>query len=174
MTAGQLLPISRIVASAHNGEGMSSSVKSSAAATQADEIRMRTYRLQLQGRQEAEVKEIRERHVDEVQRLMDTHRNQLESLHRAYDVQISEEAERLEEQLHRTRLTNEERVNLEKKQGEDELSKLKLANQQRLDAVRKNGDLQIEKLRKELQATTEAIHHQAKKSARRERGSLPT
>jgi hypothetical protein len=144
---------------------MPSEIKSTAA----EEIRLRNHRAQLEQRNEMALREIEQSHAEDVRRTIENQAFQMDNLRRAYDVQISEEAEALEERLHRVRLNADERVAAEKKAGEAELEKLKSAHKQRLDEYRKNSEQQLEALRKQLQTSAETLHEKARKTAKRER-----
>lgn len=129
---------------------------------------MRNYRSQLQEKAKAEVRELEARHHEEVMSLVENHVTQVEAMRHAYDVQISEEATRLEEQLQDVRVNADLRVGAEKRNADKELTKLQRAHQQRIEEYKKNSDEQLQKLRKELQASTKALHEQARKSGKKD------
>jgi hypothetical protein len=137
-----------------------------------DEVRMRNYRAQIEKKNEIEVRDISERHLEELQRMNDAHALRVASLRQAYDVQLSEEAESLLKKLEEIHTSNEERVGLEKRTAEEELMRTRNNNQKKLDDLRKKGELQLESLQNQFKASTDAMHEQAKKTARRERENL--
>jgi hypothetical protein len=138
-----------------------------------EELRLRNYRASLQQKSDIENRELQARNVEEVQHLMDTHTVQMDELKRAYDVQISQEAEGLEEKLQKVRISGEDRVNLEKQVQEAELAKVKTSSQLKIEEYKKNSEVQIDKLRKDTQATTDLLHDKAKKATRKEREGTP-
>lgn len=143
---------------------------SSYRAMSSEEIRLRNYRNQLEQRHEIAVRDILAHNADEIQKLTDNHTEQLNNLRHAYEVQISEEAEALEEKVHEIRLGNQGRVEMEKKTGDQEVEKMKSANKTKIEEYKKNADLQMETLHKQLQASSDALHEQSKKTAKREKG----
>lgn len=134
----------------------------------AEELRLRNYRQQLQNRHELELRDMRDRQGDEVLRLHDNFNHQTETLREAYDVQISEEAEQLEDRLQQLRTSHAERVSSEKKAGDEEVSQLRAGNRQQVDETRKNGEAQIAALRKQYQDAADVLHKKARKSAKRD------
>src|SRR5437773_1724517 len=98
------------------GSDYSTSLKSSTT----EELRLRNYKDQLQQKNELELREMQARHDEELQRRIENHTAQTDELRRDYDVQISDEAEQLEERLHQTRMSNEERISTEKKSADAE------------------------------------------------------
>ena len=134
-----------------------------------DELRLKNYRAVLERKNEIEVQDLNARHTDEMERISENQALQLESLRNAYDVKISSEAEILEDRLHQIRMTNEERIASEKRAGQDELNHIKSSHQARVEEYRKNSEAQIDELHRQLQNTSEVLHEQAKKTAKRER-----
>ncbi len=134
----------------------------------AEELRLKNYRLQLQNRHELELRDIRDRQEDEVLRLHDNFNHQTETLRGAYDVQISAEAEQLEDRLQQLRISQAERVSTEKKVGDEEVAKLKAASSQQIHELRKNGEAQLTALRKQYQDAADALHKKVRKSAKRD------
>jgi hypothetical protein len=149
---------------------MSSDFKASQLNT--DEIRLRQYRTQMENRHEYAVKEMRDRQDHEIGKMFETFQDQKQSLENAYSVQISKEAENLEEKLQNVRVEQEARISTEKQAYERELQNMKLSQQKQIEDYRKQGEVQLEKLKRELQATSDQIHIQAKKTARREKETL--
>ena len=144
---------------------MSTDIKS----TSTDEIRMKNYRAQVQNRNEMDMRELQEQHASEIQRSSENHNLQSENLRSAFDVQISEEGERLQDKLDQIRMQNEERVKLEQKAGEEELTHTKTANQKKIEEYKKNSAAQLDALRKQFQATAENLHEQAKRTTKRDK-----
>jgi hypothetical protein len=95
-------------------------------------------------------------------------------LRNAYTIEISKEAEVLEQRLHQVRTNGEVQVEAEKMANEKELAQTKNAHQKQLDQYKKNSEAQIIETRKQLQATTDSLHAQAKKSLKREREGSKT
>ncbi len=123
---------------------------------------------QLANRQESEIKEREAQHADAVERMGEGEAHQLETLRKAYDVQISDQAASLDEKLHQIKMENEAKVNAEKRLGEDEVKRTQAQVHQRVEEYRKNGEAQIEQLKKQFQASTEALHERARKQAQKE------
>ena len=141
---------------------MSSEIKSSTT----DELRMKNHRTQLENRNELELRSLRDRHSDDVQRMMEAQAFQRDNIKQAYEVQISQEAENLEQKLHETRMENEKRVDDEKRVADQEVTKIKTMNQQQIQEYKKNSEAQIEALKKQYMATAEALHNKAKQARR--------
>ncbi len=148
---------------------MPSETSSSLGASTTEDLRLRNYRASIQQKNDIELREIQNRHDDDIQRVTDTQAQQMGDLKRAYEVQISQEAEHLEEKLHQARLTTEQRVEAEKKAAESQLSKLKAVHQQRIEDYKKNAEEELLRLRKTAQANAELIHDRERKLARKER-----
>ena len=128
----------------------------------ADEIRMRNYRQQLERQNEIDIKDIDAKHVEQMQHLAEDHQIKSQSLKNGFDVRISEEAEALDDELQRVRRSNEERIITEKQAGDDELGRIRTANTDRLNEFKKNSEFQLEKLRRDLQMSAEAMKKQAR------------
>jgi hypothetical protein len=133
-----------------------------------EEMRLKTYLTHVQNRAELETRETEAKHGEQLQRLTENFQDRSKALKEAYDVQISREAESLEEKLHTTRMKNEERVETEKRAGEEEVAKVRTQQQQKVEEYRKNSEAQLDSLRKQLQASADALHEKARKSANRE------
>ncbi len=129
---------------------------------------MRSYLTHLQNQNDLEAKEIQGRHAEEMNRLIENHADQADQMKKAFDVSISKEAEELEQRLHETRLSHDQRVADEKHTEEEELNKLKTAHQQRIEEYKKASESQMDTMRKQLQAQSEQLHEQAIKTAKRE------
>lgn len=134
-----------------------------------DDLRMQNYRNNMERKLESEVSELQSRHDQDIERLLENHAFQMEQLRNAYNVEISKEAEVLEERLHQVRTHGDVQVRAEKMAHEKELSQQKNAHQKQLDQYKKNSEAQIVEMRKQLQATTENLHAQAKKSLKKEK-----
>jgi hypothetical protein len=145
--------------------GISGGLKS----TSADEVRLKNYKASLQQKSEADLREIELRHNEDVQRMTESHAFRMEEMKRAYDVQISERAEQLEEALQRVRDKGEDRVIEEKNRVETEVAKVRAQGQSQLDEYKRNSEFKLEKLHKETQAATAMLHDRAKKAAKKER-----
>ncbi len=133
-----------------------------------EEMRLKTYLTRIQQHNDLETRDTQAKHGEEIQRLNETFADQSKAIKEAYDVQISREAESLEEKLYETQTHNEARVELEKRTGDEELTKLKTQQQQRIDEYKKNSEAQMDSLRKQLQANADALHEKARKSAKKE------
>lgn len=133
-----------------------------------DALRLQNYRARLQGDHETQVRELEERQLDSLNRIQENHTDRKESLVSAYNVEISKEAEQLEDRLTQIRAQNEQRVAEEKRIGDQELAKTKLSNQQRIDEYKKTAEKKLDAMRKELQANAENLRLQYKKSAKRQ------
>jgi hypothetical protein len=134
-----------------------------------EELRLQNYKTQLQNRNEAEVRDIQAKHADEVQHMLLQEGEQIQEVKRAYEVQISQEAEELEDRLHNFRLSAEEKIENEKRTGEDELHKVQADYKHRIDEYRRSSEAQLETLRRNLLTASEDMHEKAKRSARSER-----
>ena len=133
-----------------------------------EELRLRNYRTSLQQKSEMEIRDLQSRHSDVMQHTSDIQQLQLDELKRGFEVQISKEAEALEEKLHQIRLSGEERLEDEKRTMDTEFQKVRTASQQKIDEYRKNSEAQIDKLRKETQVATEMLHERGKRAAKKE------
>ena len=134
-----------------------------------EEYRLQNYRHQLQQRNDVEIREIEQKHLDQVQRLQEDEAQARGELHQAYDLKISQEAESLGEKLDEIRQANQEKVAAEQRVGEQELAQVKTLQQQRLDEYRKNSDLQLEKIRRQYQSSAEALHDKSRRYADHEK-----
>jgi hypothetical protein len=134
-----------------------------------DELRMRNYRAQLQAQDDLEVRELQNRHNDEIQRLTEQNKAQTDQMRHDYEVRISQEGEALDERLQKVRLENDQQVAAENQKGQEELNQARTSNQQRVDEYKKNSDAKIEQMRKQYQLAAENLHDKAKKNERRER-----
>lgn len=132
------------------------------ASVQAEDIRLKNLRSQLENRNRSEIKEIQDRHEHDLYRLTTGEAETLENLKSAYDVQISKEAENLEARLAEVRQNNEERVLAEKKQGDAEVEKIKFQTQQKIDEYKKIGETQLERQRKEYASESSNLHEREK------------
>jgi hypothetical protein len=142
---------------------------SASRAISADEMRMTNYRNLLEQKNDLQIKDIEDRHTQDVERITVSEADQMQNLRQAYNVKFSEEAEALEDKLAEVRNGNLERVAAEKRVGDAEVNKLKDANQQRIEEYKKISEMQIEQLHKNFKTTSDALHEQAKKTAKRER-----
>ena len=143
--------------------------------TTTEELRLRNYKASLQQKSEIDLREMQARQSDETQRITENHQMQMDDLKRAYDVQISQEAEALEEHLHKFREVGHERIENEKHSLDTEFDKVKTASQQKIDEYKKNSEAQLDKLRRETQASSDLIHDRGKKAlaAKREKEGTP-
>lgn len=141
--------------------------------TSSEALRMKNYRLQMQSHHDAQVREIQDKNSDEVQRLIENHAYQMDNLRNAYNVQISEEAEAMEQKLHDVRLKNEERLKEEKRIADDAVNQSRSASQKRIEEYRKNSEAQLAVARKEQQMAADNLHAQTKKAARAKK-EVPT
>lgn len=137
--------------------------------TRADEIRLNSYKTQMERHHEVEMRELKEKADAEIQKLIEAHTAQKESLETGYAVEISHEAERLDDLLQNQHVSNENRVAEEKKTGDAEFEQVRAASRQKIDEYRKNAQSQMEAIRKELQVSTDSLHERAKQSAKREK-----
>lgn len=136
------------------------------ASVQAEDIRLKNMRTQIENRNRNEVKELQDRLAMETERTITSHTATIQNLRGAYDVQISEEAENLENRLNAVRAANEERVEAEKKAGEAEVAKVKTMTQARVEEYKKIEDEKIAKIKKEVAAQSENLHEKEKRIAR--------
>lgn len=120
-------------------------------------------------RAEAELKDIRDQHDQDIARMVDRFEQQKGGLQHAYDVHISKEAEILEDKLNEIRIKASERVDGEQKAHETEMTNLKKSHQARVEEYRRNSDHQLDKMRKELQSATDNLHQQAKRVSKRDK-----
>jgi hypothetical protein len=147
------------------GDGMPNEV----ASRQAEEIRLRTMRNQIQTKHQAEVRDLQKQGEAEIQGVITTSQEMVQNLKSAYDVMISKEAESLEQKLGQVRANNEQRIATEKQQGDEEVAKIRANYQSRVKEYRKTGEAQVETVRKEVQAQTDALHDRAIKAERAEK-----
>jgi len=133
-------------------------------ASVSEDARLRNYLNQAERRNDNELQAIQAKFDDELARMNDNHTHQVEKLRGAYDVQISEEAEALEDRLQHVRAQNEERLEGEKQMGEKEFDRLHAANRQRIEDYKKTSESQLDLLRKQLQASAEQLREQSRKS----------
>ncbi len=131
-----------------------------------DEIRMRNHRALLEQRHENEVRQVQDKQSDELQHLIEEHAYRSEKLRQDYEVQISREAEKLEERLDKVREDGDARIAQEKSAKELELSRMKSSYQQKLEEYRKHSEEQLAKLRKDLQQSSQTLYEQARASER--------
>lgn len=141
-----------------------------AAQLHTEEVRMRNYENQLKNRHEENVRDLRDRHEDDVGRMLGHYAEQKEGLVAAYEVKISEEAERLEDQLSQMRIKHDERVQAEKQNQDVELQNIKTAHQKRVEEYKKNNEIVVDKMRRQLQAQSDHLHAQARKTEKKEKG----
>lgn len=134
-----------------------------------DEYRLRNYRAQLASNNEAEIREMQAQHAEEVSRIQGTYKEAHELLGHDYDVQISQEAEALDEQLQKVHLSSQSRLEEEKHSADQELTKTKRANQQRIEEYKKESELKLDSLRKQFQASAEYLHEKARKTAKKDK-----
>ncbi len=137
------------------------------AGVQTEDLRLKNVRTQMKNRHESELRDIEARNGTETQRLIENHAAQLGELKNAYDVQISQEAEHLEDRLSQVRAGNADRVAMEKHAGDQEVEKVQKANQDKIEEYRKNGEAKLQNVRKDLQLQAEVLHNQEKEEARR-------
>jgi len=131
-----------------------------------DEIRMRNHRALQEQRHENEIRDLQARQGDELRNVIEEHALRSEKMRQDYDVQISREAEKLEQQLARVREDGESRIEQEKASLELELSRLKNSYQQKTEDYRKNAEEKLDRVRKELQQSTQSLYEQARASQR--------
>jgi len=86
----------------------------SAKSSSTEELRLKNYKSQVEARHEIDMRELEQKNAEDVQRLQENYVQQEAQLRNAYEVQISTEAEALDEKLQQTRFGNEERVGAEK------------------------------------------------------------
>lgn len=142
-----------------------SSTSNSLATLASDEFKLRSYRDQLEVRHEQALKDQEMKHAEEITELLTFQKNQKDQLEKDFDVQISSEAEQLQNQLYTIRNRNQASLEEEQQKGEIELNKAKTINQQRVEEYRKNSEAQLDALRKQLQASTEELHEKARRTA---------
>ena len=131
-----------------------------------EDLRMRNYRQQLQQHNDSEIRDLEQKHNEDIARLQDNFTNQVQNLRHAYEIEISEEAENLEEKLQKVRGENEEKkISTEKKAGEDEVVKNRTANQQRIDEYKKNSELQLDPASK----TSASLHRRPSRKSQENR-----
>jgi hypothetical protein len=133
-----------------------------------EELRMKNYQTQLERKNDAEVRDLQSRHAEDVRKELEAEENQLTEMRRAFEVQISKEAESLADRLEQVRGENERTVTDEKLNHQREMTRLKESHKAQLDEYRKQAEDSIERTRKESQATSETIRKQARKTERRE------
>src|SRR5690606_13714792 len=88
----------------------------------------------------------------------------------AYEVRISQEAEKLEERLAAIRQGNEERVAAEERQGRMDYERIKAAYEDRIRDLREKSEMEIQEIRNRHQEILKRLDEQAKKSAKRLNG----
>lgn len=131
-----------------------------------DESRLRNQRAQIEQKNEIETRELQSQHDVSLTRMLDQHAFLLENLRRAYDVQISKEAQNLDERLTATRAQHEEKINEVKRAGESEVIKIQNQSQKRIDDATKSGESKLEETRKHFQSASDVVQAQYKKHAR--------
>lgn len=143
-----------------SGSTSSSGLQAQAAT---EELRMRNYRNQLKNHHNSEVREIEAQHEQTLQRTIENQSLQAEQVKSAYEVQISQEAEQLEERLHALRLKNEERLENEKRAQEAEFNKVRESYQARIEDYRNNAEAQIQALHKQHQESIAKLEERVRK-----------
>ena len=131
---------------------------------QQEAIQLRSYQLQNQMRHDADMREMEKKHGDDINQLLERQAKTRETLEKDFEVQFSEESERLDGQLQALRHQTEMKVAQEKQLQEKELTKTKRVYQAQIDEYRKNSETQLDSLRKQLQASTEVLQEKARKS----------
>ncbi len=128
-----------------------------------DELRLTNYRARLKDQHETELRDIQGKHDGDVMRALEQHADLMETLKRDYDVQISAQAQELEDRLHAQRLSAEERLSAEKVAAEKELAKVRTLNQKQIAHYQKNANERVETIRKQEQDATASLHARARK-----------
>ena len=134
-----------------------------------DQIRYQSYLTQMERQQDADIKDLEEKHKEKLSRTISLHDQQENVLHKDYDVKISEEADSLEKKLSTIRERNTAITTQERNNGELEANKIRTQYQQKIDQERKNGDEQIAKLHQYYQKATEEMARQYAKDADKEK-----
>jgi hypothetical protein len=130
---------------------------------QQEAIQLRSYQLQNQMRHDADMRELEKKHGEDVTQMLERQTKAKEALEKDFEVQFSDESERLESQLQALRHQGEMKIATEKQLQEKELTKTKRVYQAQIDEYRKNSEAQLESLRKQLQASTEMLQEKARK-----------
>ena len=133
-----------------------------------EEMKLQQFRATVERRNDIELKDLEQRHGAELKKLSETHADQMQRLKQAYDVEISEEAERLDAALHQNRMQNQQRMEAEKLNGDHEFNQARAAHHERIEEFRKNSEAQMGNMQKQLQASSTVLHEQSKKTARKQ------
>ncbi|MEO5969012.1 MAG: hypothetical protein ABIQ95_03725 [Bdellovibrionia bacterium] len=143
----------------------------------AEETRLKNYRDRLQYANEVELRNMEIQHSQDLARLSAHFGTEVDNLREAYEVKISQEAEQMDHKLRQIQSDKEQQLSEEKHQADVELNKIKTAHQDQVREFKKVSQGEIETLHKKFQASSSALHEQAKKSGikepRTERGERP-
>ncbi len=142
---------------------MSSNVKTVAF----DDSQLRAYNQNLKQKYAVEKNEIEARGQNEIVDTVAQSQKKISEMRNAYEVQISAEAEHLDERLASIRQNNQKRIDEERQKNDIEYEKLRLANQKRIDEYRKNADVKLEEVRREYQEAMAQTHEQAKRQMKK-------
>lgn len=146
---------------------MSEDVKASTT----DALRIQAHRASIERQGQADLRDLELKRRDELERTQTAMASEKAKFEKDYSVQISEEAERLEDALTQQRAANTERIAQEKRAQDAEFEKLRGNHQVRVNEYRLKTEKELAQIRKDLQVSTEKLYEQARKSQRKQPAS---
>ena len=112
---------------------------------------------QLEARQDRELKEIKEKHKNELEKTIEGHNVAKRDLEGAYSVQLSNIKDEQEKKLGDIRSQNNKVLDSEKQNGDDEVEKTRNRYQEQIARYRENAEKQMEDIRSKNEANRQAM-----------------
>ncbi len=125
-----------------------------------DANRYKNYLAQLERQQDAELRDKEDGHKEKLTRLISGHTTQESQIKKDYSVQISDEAEALENKLKLTRERNGILISQEREKGEKEADRIRTQYQQKIESEKKTGDEQLSRMQEYYKRAAEEQHRQ--------------
>lgn len=117
-----------------------------------------------QTKNDRDMKELREKHKLDVERLQSHGDDVKTNLSKDYEVQLSLQKEAYEEKLNEVRSQNEKALNEARTSGESEVTKTKAHYAEILNKYKDANDKQVEETRRRTEATINAMERKVEKA----------
>lgn len=122
-----------------------------------ENLRIEQAKLQLEHQQERDLKELREKHHNELERMIEGQKLVKDDLEKAYEVNISTTRDDHEKKLSEVRASNSKMIEDEKMKGDEEVEKTRSRYQEQIAHYRENSEKALEDLRRKHDSSAETI-----------------
>ena len=120
-------------------------------------LRAEHYKLQQEAKYEADLREAREKHKNDLERTIETQTSVKTDLQKGYEITLSGMRDEHERKLEDVRQSNSKQIAEEKSKGEEEVEKVKSRYHEQIARYKENSEKQLEEMRRKNINSAEMI-----------------